>query len=139
MLAKAVKANNAKIPMHLWNNRVNVPGLPKGRMDKALDAIQQLGLRFFKISSLTDCCKYTARMHRLNWKTKPQRDVKGGALNNLGRDQDAMANLLWRSSWFEYNARLHLVHFRFLERYPKEVWDGVRPFFEKSRPTTRRG
>jgi hypothetical protein len=37
--AKAIKANNAEILMHLWNNCVNVPYLTKGRKDNALDAI----------------------------------------------------------------------------------------------------
>jgi hypothetical protein len=50
------------------------------------------------------------------------------------------ANLLWHSthtSWFEYNAGLRCVHFRFPERYCKEAQDGVRPFFEKPGPITR--
>jgi hypothetical protein len=53
-----------------------------------------------------------------------------------------MANLLWHSthtsSWFEYNAGLHPVCFRFLERYHKEARDRVRPFFKKPGPTTCR-
>ncbi len=133
-------SDDAKIPMHLWNNHVNIPGLPKGRRDKALDAIRQLGLHFFKTSLLTDCCEYMARMHGLDWKTKPRRDMKGGALNKLWWDQEAMANLLWHlthTSWFEYNAGSDLVHCKFPERYCKEARDGVRPFFEKPGPTMR--
>ncbi len=65
--AKAVMAEDAKILMHLWNNHVNVPGLPNGCRDKALHTVQQLGFRFFKTSLLTDCCKYMARTHGLGW------------------------------------------------------------------------
>ena len=36
--AKAVKADDTKIPLFLWNNRVEAPGIPEARRDAALDS-----------------------------------------------------------------------------------------------------
>ncbi len=35
---KAVKADDAEIPLFLWNNRVEAPGIPEARRDAALDS-----------------------------------------------------------------------------------------------------
>jgi hypothetical protein len=91
---------------------------------------------------LTDCARHMAESHGKNWSTKPRKLVKGGTINELGRDREAIANMLWHSThtnWFEYNAGSRLIHFRFPKQYRKEARDGVRPFFEKAGPTTQRG
>jgi hypothetical protein len=49
--------------------------------------------------------------------------------------------MLWHlthTSWFEFNTGSRLVHFCFPERYRKEAWDGVKTFFERPGPTTRK-
>jgi hypothetical protein len=82
-----------------------------------------------------------AKSHGKDWSTKPRKVAMGGTINELGRDRDTIANMLWHSThtnWFEYNAGSRLIHFRFPKRYRKEARDGVWPFFEKAGPTTQR-
>ncbi len=48
---------------------------------------------------------------------------------------------MWHSSHtslFEFNASLQLVHFWFPARYRREARDGIKPFFERPGPTTRK-
>jgi hypothetical protein len=138
--AKAVKADDAKIPMHLWNDRVQVPGVAKARRDGALDRIRRLGYRFFRLGLLRDCYGYMAKAHSWDWHMKHWRGGKEEAINKLGRDQEAISNLLWHSmhtSWFEYNVGSRLIHFRFPERYRREARDGVKTFLKMPGPTTR--
>jgi hypothetical protein len=138
--SKAVKADDAEVPMHLWNDRVSIPGLPAETRNAALDGIRRLAFRLFMSNLLTDCIQHMAESHGKNWSTKPRKVAKGGTINELGRDRDAIANMLWHSThtnWFEYNAGSRLIHFRFPKHYRKEARDGIRPFFEKSGPTTQ--
>jgi len=70
---------------------------------------------------------------------RPRRS-SGGHLNQMGRDREAIAGILWHSfhtSWFEYNAGSRLIHFRFPERYRNMARDGVEVYFERPGPTTR--
>ncbi len=118
-----------------------MPGVAKARRDGALDHIQRLGYQFFRSGLLRYCYGYMAKVHGQDWHTKRRRGGKEEAINELGRDQEAISNLLWHSthtSWFEYNAGSHLIHFRYPERYRREARDGVKTFFEKPGPTTRR-
>ena len=45
--AKAVRADDAQVPIHLWNDCVKVGGLSKERRDLALDAVQRFCLRCY--------------------------------------------------------------------------------------------
>ncbi len=39
---KAVKADDAEVPVHLWNNQIRVPGVPEEQRDIALNALHKL-------------------------------------------------------------------------------------------------
>ena len=41
--ARAVKADDTEVPIHLWNDRVRVLGVSKERRDKALVGLHKLG------------------------------------------------------------------------------------------------
>ncbi len=77
--------------------------------------------------------------HGPDWMGKPHQQ-RDGVLTELGRDQSAMANLLWHSThtnWFEFNAGFRLVHLRFPLRFQRIVRDGVPAWFTKPGPTTK--
>ncbi len=135
---KAVKADDGEIPIHLWNDQVNAPGIPQEKRDNALIRLLKLGFRLFRKSLLRDCSAYLASAYGADWTRKP-RQGKCGERAELDQDQEAITNMLWHSthtSWFEFNARSRLVHFCFPERYQKEARDGVKTFFEQPGPTT---
>ncbi len=93
----------------------------------AFDEIRRLAFQLFMSNLLTDCVRHMAKSHGKNWSTKPRKVTKGGTINELGRDRDTIANMLWHSThtnWFEYNAGSRLIHFRFPKQYRKEVRDG---------------
>jgi len=138
--ARAVKADDAEIPIHLWNDRVRAPGVSKERRDKALVGLRKLGFRRFRKVLLRDCSVYLASAYGADWERQPRRR-RGGERTELDRDQGAITSMLWHSThtnWFEFKAGSRLVHFRFPERYRKEVRDGVKVFFERPGPTTRK-
>ena len=43
--AKTVKADDAEIPLFLWNNRIKAPGVTKERRDTTLDSFESWALR----------------------------------------------------------------------------------------------
>ena len=79
--SKAVKADDAEVPMHLWNDRVSMPGLPEETRNAALDGIRRLAFRLFMSNLLTDCVRHMAESHGKNWSTKPRKVAKGGTIN----------------------------------------------------------
>jgi len=56
--SKAVKADDAEVPMHLWNDRVTMPGLPAETRNTAFDGIRRLAFQFFMANLLTDCVRH---------------------------------------------------------------------------------
>ena len=61
--AKVVKADDAEIPLFLWNNRVEAPGIPEARRDAALDSFQKLGFVWFMQVLRQDCTWYMRETH----------------------------------------------------------------------------
>jgi hypothetical protein len=137
--AKAVRSDDADIPVHLWNDRVRAPGISKEKRDAALTGFRKLGLRVFLRGLVKDCVAHMKETHGSGWIGKPRQHRDGG-LTELGRDQSAIANLLWHSThtnWFEFNAGSRLVHLRFPVRYRRMARDGVPAWFTKPGPTTK--
>ena len=141
--SKAVKADDAGIPTHLWNSRVQVVGVTdEESRDRALDAFRKLGHRRFLRVLVRDCLDYVKATHHPkepNLWGRPRRSA-GGQPNQMERDREAIAGILWHSfhtNWFEYNAGSRLIHFRFPERYRNMARDGVEVYFERPGPTTR--
>ena len=137
--AKAVKADDADIPVHLWNDRVKSPAISKEKQDAALTGFRKLGLRLFMCGLVKDCVAHMKEAHGPAWMGKPRRH-RDRALTKLGRDQVAIANLLWHSThtnWSEFNAGSRLVHLHFPLRYWRMARDGVPAWFSKPGPTTK--
>ena len=136
--ARAVKADDVEIPIHLWNDHVKAPGVSKERRDKALVGLRKLRFRRFRTVLLRDCSAYLASAYGADWERKPCRK-RGDERTKLDCDQGAITSMLWHSThtnWFEFNAGSRLVHFRFPERYRKEARGKVKVYFKRHRPTT---
>ncbi len=137
--SKAAKADNADIPVHLWNERVKAPGISKEKQDATLTGFRKLGLRLFLCGLVKDCAVHMKETHGPDWMVKP-RQHQDGVLTKLGRDQLAIANLLWHSThtnWFEFNAGSRLVHLCFPLWYWRMARDGVPVWFMKPSLTTK--
>ena len=139
--AKAVKADDAEIPLFLWNNRIKAPGVTKERRDAALDSFRKLGFVWFMRGLRRDCTRFMRETHGEDWCSMPRRHPGGGnALTELGCNQQAIISMLWHAShttWFEFHAGSRLVHFRFSIRYRQMARDGVPVFFESPGPTMK--
>jgi hypothetical protein len=61
--AKAVKSNDATVPVHLWNKRVRTLGILETRRDKALNVLWKLGHSWFIKRLLQDCLGYMRATH----------------------------------------------------------------------------
>jgi len=133
---KAVKADDAKVPVYLWDRRI-VGEDPTSAKARALRGFRKFGLRMFW-KCLWEDCRY--RLHSkwgATWFNLPVRS-KSGKLTNIGREREAMRNLLWHAteaSWFEYKAGSRVYHFRFPIRYQRIARDGVPVFFEQPGPS----
>ena len=117
--AKAVKADDAEVPKHLWNDRIRCPpGVSREQRDVALEGFQKLGHMWFLRGLVQDCVRFVRASYGTSWR-KPQH-TKDGELTTLGKDREAIASVIWHSvntSWFDYHAGSTLVHFCFPAMY----------------------
>ncbi len=64
--AKAIKADNAAVPVYLWNNRVKTPSsITKAQKEKALEILRKLCHRWFLRRLLWDCLAYIRGIHSI--------------------------------------------------------------------------
>ena len=136
--AKAVKSDDAEVPVYLWNERIQDPSITTEQRDRALEIFRRFGYRWFMRGLRRDCSAFIESKHGSDWMTKPR--AINAKLTSLGRDLKAMRNMLWHAThtnWFEYKAGSRLVHFRFPIKYRRVARDGVKCFFETPGPATR--
>ena len=69
--ARAVNADDAEIPIHLWNDCVKAPGISKERRDNALVGLRKLRFRRFRKVLLRDCLAHLTRAYGADWERKP--------------------------------------------------------------------
>ena len=133
-----MKADDARIPVELWNDRIKVCGVSSEAIGSALAALRKLAWRWYIKVLVRDCVRFMREQHGDDWVAKPRHAEEG--ITELGRDQKAITEMLWhsvQSDWFEYRAGSKVVHFRFPKRYRKLARDGVPIFFEQPGPTTK--
>ncbi len=112
--AKAVKADDAEVPIYLWNEWIIAPGVTQEERDAALKALRKLGHRWLLHGLLRDCVKHVHKTHLTSWK-KPRR-TNDGELTELGSDVQAIAGIHWHATqtdWFEFPTGSKLVFFWF--------------------------
>ena len=132
--AKATKADDAEVPVYLWNQRIDVN--PEGR-DKALELMRRFGHRMFRRALTNDCVAYIKETHGPGWQSQPRKIDNN--LTKLGRDLHSINHIIWHAThtnWFEYKAGSRVIHCRFPLRYRKIARDGVPVFFEEEGPTS---
>ena len=135
--AKATKADDAEIPVYLWNMRVEGVDC-EARRDKALVGLRKWGLHMFLRALRRDAGAYLSDTYGEEWWLKPRKE--GNKPTPLSRDQHAIANMIWHathSNWFEFKAGSRVVHLRFPLRYREIARDGVPVFFERPGPTNK--
>jgi hypothetical protein len=136
---KAVKADDAEVPLHLWNKRTRSPGVTREKQDAALTAFWKIGHCWFLRGLTRDCSVHMRRTHGKHWPRQP-RSWPDGELAKVGKDQRTIAGILWHAThtnWFEFHAGSRLVHLRFSIRYREMARDGVPVFFERPGPNSR--
>jgi hypothetical protein len=65
--AKVVKADDAEVPVHLWNEMIRAPGITTAKRDAALTVLWKLGHCWFLCGLVWDCTTYLRRVHGANW------------------------------------------------------------------------
>jgi len=136
--AKAVKSDDAEIPVYLCNDRIRSPDMSKETRDAALTAFRKLGHRWFMRGLVRDCTEYVVRFHGPAWTGRLR--GKDGMITETGQDRLAIAGMLWHAThpnWFEFHAGSRLVHLRFPLRYRASARDGIPAWFERPGPTSR--
>ena len=131
-LAKAVKvkADDAEVPIHLWDNRICKGEVTVGA-SRALGVLRGFWMRVYRRRLCRDCCKFVKKKHGPNWWRLEKAEV----------DRVAMREILWRAAnneWFEYPYGSRLHFFRFPVKYRALARDGVPNFFTSPGPTQRR-
>jgi hypothetical protein len=111
---KAVKADDAAVPKHLWNDRIRCPpGVTEAQGDVVLEGFRKLGHMWFLRGLVRDCVGYIRSTYGTSWRKACH--TKDGEMTTLGKDREAIAGILWNSvntSWFDYHAGSTLIHFR---------------------------
>ncbi len=83
--AKAVKADDAAVPVHLWNDRIRMPtGTKEETRDAALDAFCALGHQWFLKGLIRDAITYIRETYKTGW-ARPRR-AKDGKFTKFGKD-----------------------------------------------------
>lgn len=146
---KAVKADEAEVPVHLWDMRIARHLTPESKAKvealcpqckaRAWNGFREFGLRMFRKALYRDCMMYLETEFTRNWKLMSTRS-DSGKLTRLGKELEAIRNILWhacQASWFEYHRGSRVHHFRFPIRYRTIARDGVPIYFQKHGPTTK--
>ena len=135
--AKAVKADDARVPVEYWNDAIKTFASPEER-EQQLTFYRSRGWSKFVRHLTSDCYSHLAEKYGEEWAKLPRK--KNGKLTPLGVDQHAICHIIWHATnttWFEYLAGTRLIHFRFPKRYQGQARDGVPIYFESAVPTSK--
>ena len=148
-LAKAVKADDAEVPVHLWDDCICqgptgisrpsagwVYGAPNNTHRSSLAMLRNLMMRVYRRRLLKDCLTFLRDTHGDKWTTKQRSKNR-----RLLADLEAMQEILWRATrndWFEYPSGSRLIFSRFPQKYRNLARDGVPIFFVGPAPSSMR-
>jgi hypothetical protein len=65
--AKAVKSDDAQIPVELWNDRIEVSGVSSEVIKGALASLRKLAWRWYIKVLVRDCIRFTREQHGDDW------------------------------------------------------------------------
>lgn len=146
-ISKAVKADDAEVPVHLWDEKVFTSDYAKDLQPSteeqklaAVATLRRFALKIYWKNLLKDCLDRLRTNFGADWYTKPRSTSKGKS-TLVQVEVHALSNVMWHATeadWFEYHRGSQLHYFRFPPIYQKMARDGVRVFFEKKGPTSKR-
>lgn len=100
-LAKAVKADDAAVPVFLWDERIMRRTMSAVERT-AITTLRQFALQVYRHRLLQDCGAYLMALHGSVW-------LSGSSsvrlVEKVQRDIGAMRETMWRAAnndWFEY-------------------------------------
>ncbi len=151
-LAKAMKSNNAEVPIHIWDEAI-CRAKPPQELRRALEVLRAFLLRVYRRRLLKDVLGFLGMkyggMKRIppkswcfadpGWRAKAQGGPGGD--RQAPRHQDVMQEIVWRAAnkdWFEYPSGSRLHYFHFPVRYQQQVSDEVGVFFKDAGPSMMR-
>ena len=133
-LAKAVKSDDAQVPIHEWDFRVcRQP--PSPIEVKALTTLRTFMLGVYRRKLLRDCRRFLSNKHGDVW-------WKGIGMSvpfETRQDKLAVREVVWRATendWFEYTSGSRLHFFRFPAKYQQVARDGVKIFMLDAGPSS---
>jgi hypothetical protein len=113
-MAKAMKANDAAVPVHLWDEAI-FRGLPSPVEKKVLMTLQDYFLGKYQLHLWRDARRFLHLTHGDDWPSKIH--VRE---SEAKEDADAIHDILWRATgndWFKYPCGSRLIFFCFPEHY----------------------
>ena len=133
--AKAVKSDNAAVPVHLWNEfildgRTKTPTVIAG-----LCKLRQLALRWYRRKLTRNCLAFIVSTHGAGWSSTNRKAWN----KRMIYDVEAMREIVTRGAhneWFEYPAGSRVHYFRFPVKYRNLARDGIPVFFMAPGPTS---
>lgn len=144
--SKAVKSDDAEVPVDLWNERLFTPEVKvmcepycEACREAAANKLREVGLMMYRRSLRKDCIMRITTLFGEGWMSAP-RVNKDGSPTQLGVELTAMTNILWYASeatWFEHKSGSTLHYFRFPPIYQRLAKEGIPIFFEKQGPTSK--
>ncbi len=134
-MAKAIKANDAQIPVYLWDEAV-CGREPRYMESKALSTLQYFLLRVYWRRLWREIRSYMASKFGQEWL------ALGHAGKNRGAklEVEAMEEILWwaaENKWFEYPLGSTLLYFHFPTRFRTQALEGVRVYYTDEGPTSK--
>jgi hypothetical protein len=109
-VAKAMKADDATVPAHLWDKAI-FRGLSSLVEKKVLMTLHDCILRKYRLQLWREARRFLHLTHGVDWPSKIH--VRE---SEAEEDADAIGNILWwatRNDWFEYPCGLRLIFFHF--------------------------
>eukprot|EP00804_Cyclotella_cryptica_P010959 CCRYP_016684-RA/>CCRYP_016684-RA protein AED:0.10 eAED:0.14 QI:0/0/0/1/0.25/0/5/0/1241 len=140
---KAARADDAKVPVYLWNMRICGFESEEER-DKAANGFWLFGQSLFSSGLRRDCAYSLEQKYGLEadgsprWMSMPRH--KDGRLTELGWELQGIQNMMWHAletNLFKYICGSKTYHFRFPICYHSLARDGCKIYFERPGPTTK--
>jgi len=143
-LAKAVKSDDAEVPVHLWNKRI-CHGPCTTKQADALETIRSFFLQVYRRRVLKDCRSHLMIEYGTDWVHWRRRwkdsKLTASKFNAIKKDMSAFRDIVWRcchNSWFEYPSGSRVMFHRLPKRYRKLGRDGVKVYFVGPPPSRKK-
>ena len=129
----ATKADEAEVPVHIWDQRVSPNQLQSVR-GPILNHLRGFCLRWWRRNTLRDFLRWFKQQHS-NCTKEGQLDVSrilrfGPASRDWECGRDCIRRCSW-ASWWEWDVGSRPMHWRWPLEYQAQIRDGVPPYFQR--------